>query len=246
MRRPASRTAPALLAELAARQGDREALVDGPRRWSWNSLADAVGECARALAASGIGAGDRVGILAGNRAEWIIGHVAVMSLGAISVGLNTWATAHELAWQLAHAEVRALLVEPRFRERDFLALVREARACGDGLPALALCVAMDACDEADVLSWQDFLARGATVDVTLVDTASAAIDTRTRSVPSAPVSPTVMSTQMFKMRFAMPDRAGTHQRRASRDSMIATAAAPTAGPTACRVPASPPTPAPRR
>jgi len=176
MRRPASRTAPALLAELAARQGDREALVDGPRRWSWNSLADGVGECARALAASGIGAGDRVGILAGNRAEWIIGHVAVMSLGAISVGLNTWATAHELAWQLAHAEVRALLVEPRFRERDFLALVREARACGDGLPALALCVAMDACDEADVLSWQDFLARGATVDVTLVDTASAAID----------------------------------------------------------------------
>ncbi len=175
MRKPASRTAPALLAELAARQGAGEALVDGPRRWSWRTLAGAVDACARALAASGIGAGDRVGILAGNRAEWIIGHFAVMSLGAISVGLNTWATAHELGWQLGHAEVRALLVEPRFRERDFLALVREARACGDGLPALALCVALDACDAADVLAWPDFLARGKAIDPAVVSAAGAAV-----------------------------------------------------------------------
>lgn len=175
MRKPASRTAPALLTELAAQQGAREALVDGTRRWSWHTLADAVDECARALAASGIGAGDRVGILAGNRAEWIIGHFAVMSLGAISVGLNTWATAHELGWQLGHAEVRALLVEPHFRERDFLALVREAQACGDGLPALTLCVALDACDAAEVLAWPDFLARGETIDATVVSKARAAV-----------------------------------------------------------------------
>ncbi|MEQ8663210.1 MAG: AMP-binding protein, partial [Gammaproteobacteria bacterium] len=129
----------------------------------------------RALAAAGIGRGDRVGILAGNRAEWIISHFATLSLGAISVGLNTWATAHELAWQLAHAEVRLLIHEPRFRERDFVALVDQARTHGDGLPALTCRVVLADAAAADTVAWPAFLAGAAGVTPAAVRRASAAV-----------------------------------------------------------------------
>ncbi|MEQ8234937.1 MAG: AMP-binding protein [Gammaproteobacteria bacterium] len=181
MNKPAARTVPALLAELAAGCGRHEALVDGARRWTWAMLAAEVETVACALAAAGIRAGDRVGILAGNRAEWLFTHFATMSLGAISVGLNTWATAHELAWQLAHAEVRLLVVEPRFRERDFLALVAQAgeleHGLGSGLPALGRCVVLAEEAPAEYRAWPDFLAAGAVLDASDVARASAAVGT---------------------------------------------------------------------
>lgn len=144
MNKPASRTTPALLAEITARDPEHEALIDGDRRWSYAAFGADVARLARALFASGVGHGDRVGILAGNRAEWLLGYFAAMSIGAITVGLNTWSTARELAYQLEHAAVKLLFVEPQFRQRDFVALLAEARELANGLPQLRQVVAFDA------------------------------------------------------------------------------------------------------
>ena len=174
MNKPTSLTVPALLAEMVARDPVHLAIVAAGQRLSYAEFAAEVNRAARALHANGIRAGDRVGILMGNRVEWLILDFAVMSLGAITVGLNTWATAYELAYQLRHAQVQLLAIEPYFRNSDFRTLVADARAQADGLGALATVV----CTEeplAGMLSYADFLSAATSVDVSVVAAASAAV-----------------------------------------------------------------------
>lgn len=173
MDKPASRTVPALLTELATTGGDDEAVVDGATRLDYAGLARAADAWSRALVAHGIGRGDRVGILAGNRAEWLLAWLATTGIGAVAVGLNTWATARELAYQLRHAEVRLLLLEPRFLARDFRALLDEARALGDGLPALERVIMFEASN--DVTSLPVWLESGDTVSAATLDAQRAAV-----------------------------------------------------------------------
>ncbi len=174
MNKPDSRTIPSLLAEMVARDPAHLAIVAAGQRLSYAEFAVEVERAARALYAAGIGAGDRVGILMGNRSDWLILDFAVMTLGAITVGLNTWATAYELAYQLRHADVKLLAIEPRFRNSDFRALLAEARAQADGLPSLATVV----CTEeplTGMFSYADFLAAASSVDGQLIAAASAAV-----------------------------------------------------------------------
>ncbi len=133
----------ALLDEITARAPGHCAIIDGARRWTYDELRRDVLRTATALADSGVRHGDRVGILAGNRAEWIVTYFAAMHLGAIAVGLNTWSSARELAYQLAHADVSLLFLEPRFRDRDFIELFNAANAIAPGLPRLRGLVTFD-------------------------------------------------------------------------------------------------------
>lgn len=136
--KPKARTTYELLRELAAVDPNHEALVDtlADQRWSYQALVNDITRCAKSLLASGVNPGDRVGILAGNRAEWIIAHFGISAIGAISVGLNTWSSSYELGYQLEHAAVKLLFVEPRFKDRDFLALVGDAHNTSNGLSSL--------------------------------------------------------------------------------------------------------------
>ena len=94
--KPASRTIPDLIDELAARFPDREALVGSGRRYTYRELRAEVRRIARGLAALGVRRGDKVAILMGNRPEWLIADFAITLLGGVMVGVNTWATAREL------------------------------------------------------------------------------------------------------------------------------------------------------
>lgn len=127
MRMPESRTAPALLDELAARQGEREFFVDGARRYSYAAFQVAARTHARGLMALGFGRGDRIAILMDNRAEWLIAYFAAMSIGAEVVALNCWGSAPELAYQLGHAKVRGLVGSATIRGRPLVALVEDIR-----------------------------------------------------------------------------------------------------------------------
>ena len=164
MNKPTSRTVPELLREMRARDPVHAAVVDGERTWSYAAFERAVDDLARALLADGVERGDRVGILAGNRAEWLISEFAIMSVGAICVGLNTWSTAAELAYQLEHAAVRRLIIEARFRDRDFVRLVDDARPLAGGLPVLDGVIAMDDDSGGGITGWSAYLARGASLD----------------------------------------------------------------------------------
>ena len=137
MKIPAARTAPALLEEMAARFPSRPAVIDADRSVSYASLHQSVSRHATGLRALGVESGSRVGILMGNRLEWLVGYFAAMHLGAEVVGLNTWLTARELAYQLRHAKVEVLLLEPGFLGRDWLAEIDGMRTGDDGgLPAM--------------------------------------------------------------------------------------------------------------
>lgn len=159
MEKPLARTVGALISELAFTNPRVDSIVDGAKRYSYSELVVEVETAGRALIASGIVHGDRVGILAGNRAEWIIIDLAIMHIGAISVGLNTWSSANELAYQLDHAAVRLLFVEPRFREQDFIDLIEQARALASkNLEALGEVIVFDT-DDALSCNWDEFITR---------------------------------------------------------------------------------------
>ena len=93
---PKSRTIPDLLGEIAGRFPDREALVGGGRRFTYAQLQDEVRTFAKGLHALGVRPVDKVAVLMGNRPEWIIADLAICSLGAIMVAVNTWVTSREL------------------------------------------------------------------------------------------------------------------------------------------------------
>jgi long-chain acyl-CoA synthetase len=79
----------ALLEAAVARNPDGEALVCGDQRLTYAQLDLEVGRVAAGLAARGIGKGDRVAMLLGNRIEFVVVMFAASRLGAIWVPMNT-------------------------------------------------------------------------------------------------------------------------------------------------------------
>ncbi|MDE0944443.1 MAG: AMP-binding protein [Alphaproteobacteria bacterium] len=158
MQKPKARTAPALLDEMAARQPEHEAVVDGDRRWSYGQLRTEAQSVAAGLWAIGVRPGDRVAILMGNQAEWLSSYFAILGLGATAVALNTWLTPTEQAYQLNHAEVTTLILADRFRDRDVLAELEQMQTIG--LPALTRLVVLGTRAPAVAINFDDLAALG--------------------------------------------------------------------------------------
>ncbi len=110
-----------------AAYGDREALVDRPagRRWTYGELAAEVDAVALGLLARGVRAGDRVGIWAPNRAEWVFVQYATAKIGAILVNINPAYRVHELEYVLRQAGIRTLVAVPAFKTSDYAAMIDE-------------------------------------------------------------------------------------------------------------------------
>ncbi|RPK56343.1 Long-chain-fatty-acid--CoA ligase [Streptomyces sp. ADI96-02] len=110
--------------------GDREALVDvaSGRRWTYREFGADVDELARALMASGVDKGDRVGIWAVNCPEWVLVQYATARIGAVMVTINPAYRAHELEFVLRQAGIRLLVASLAHRTSDYRALVEQVRA----------------------------------------------------------------------------------------------------------------------
>jgi long-chain acyl-CoA synthetase len=78
--------------------------ADGWEPVSWADAAERVDALARGLLARGVGHGDRVAVLSRTRLEWILLDWAVMSIGAIVVGLYPTSSAKECEYILGHCE----------------------------------------------------------------------------------------------------------------------------------------------
>ena len=105
------------LLEQAGRFGDSDYAVfhNGGRRRAL-TFADherRVASVAAALADRGVGAGDRVAILAANCPEWIITFWATVSLGAVAVACNGWWTRDEIVHALAHTTPALLVADAK-------------------------------------------------------------------------------------------------------------------------------------
>ncbi len=124
MRRWEAETLPGLLGELA--RGSRTALMFQDRAISATELADRAARIAGGLAASGVGAGDRVALWLPNRPEWLELHLALARLGALTVAINTRFRAHEVRDLLERSQARALAFAPGFKGIDFEGILGDA------------------------------------------------------------------------------------------------------------------------
>ena len=147
------------LAATAARVGpDPEAVVEcvTGRRLTYAALLAEVDACALGLHARGVGPGDRVGLWAPNRAEWVILLYAAARLGAIMVNLNPALDADDLAVALRRSGVVLLVAAPGPRTGDHGELIAGIRA---RCPALRDVVLLDVTG-LDHPGWDELLAAG--------------------------------------------------------------------------------------
>jgi len=95
----------------------------GWREVSWVEAGQRVDALANALLARGLGRGDAVAVIARTRLEWVLLDWAVMSIGAVVVGIYPTSTASESAYILAHSEAVLAFAEDD-AQRDKLASVQ--------------------------------------------------------------------------------------------------------------------------
>jgi acyl-coenzyme A synthetase/AMP-(fatty) acid ligase len=96
----------------------RPALVelarDGARReWSFGEVADRSARLAGALSARGVGRGDVVLTLVGNRPEWLLTMVACFRLGAVVLPCTEQLRPHDLRLRLDAADPRLIVADER-------------------------------------------------------------------------------------------------------------------------------------
>jgi len=173
---PSSRTVPGLLDEQAARFPEREALVGGEARYTYAQLREEVRAFAKGLSALGVRKGDHVAILMANRPEWIVADLAVCALGAVMVAVNTWVTARELCYVLAHSDAKLLIASDHFLRYDYFAMLCELEPLAAALPRLERIVHVGARGYKDSLPFDEVYARGRAVGDDEIDRAARAID----------------------------------------------------------------------
>ncbi|WP_407567035.1 class I adenylate-forming enzyme family protein [Polymorphospora sp. A560] len=129
-------TPPALDATVLDRAGrhpERPLYVfDEDRPVSAGEFADLAGRGAAALAALGVGRGDRIAVWAENGLGWLVLLAAAAWRGAALVTLHPGLTTPEMTAALARSRPRRLFVAERVRDRDGRATAAQAVA---GLPA---------------------------------------------------------------------------------------------------------------
>jgi fatty-acyl-CoA synthase len=164
------------LAATAARHAQRDALVDvaAGRRWNYAELLGAVRRLATGLVRAGIGAGDRVGVWAPDRWEWVLVQYATAEIGAILVTLNPAYRARELEYALTQSGVAMVIAARQFKDTDYVALLDEvAPRCG-GLGDVVLL---------DGERWDELA--GAEADPTALAELAAGLDPSTSNTPRA-------------------------------------------------------------
>lgn len=113
-----------VLRRQASRRADREALVDGDRRWTYTELDREVDRHAAALLVAGVRADDLVGVLGRNHATYVLELLALARIGAVSVPLNWRLHATEQSYVVDQAGISVLLYDDDFHD-DAAVLLRQ-------------------------------------------------------------------------------------------------------------------------
>ena len=121
---------------------DREALVSPSQayRATYRQFWEETSLLARALLFRGVKKGDRVGIWSPNRYEWVVVQYATARMGAVLVNVNPAYRLHELEYALNQSGVSTLVLARRFRQADYVEMVREVQL---RCPALKQTVVID-------------------------------------------------------------------------------------------------------
>jgi long-subunit acyl-CoA synthetase (AMP-forming) len=119
------------------RLGDDPAIIDETRdkELSWNELRDAVHRIAGGLSELGVGSGDTVAIMLGNRWEFIPVDLAAVSLGAIPFSIYQTYAPEQIQYLLSDAESKLVITEEAYLDN-----VKKAR---EGLSTLENVIVVD-------------------------------------------------------------------------------------------------------
>ncbi|HZD86761.1 MAG TPA: long-chain fatty acid--CoA ligase [Gaiellaceae bacterium] len=131
------------VAEAPAGPAYLEERPEGWRPVPWAEAADRVEALARGLLTRGVGHGDAVAVLARTRLEWVLLDWAIMSIGAVVVGLYPTSSANECAYVLDHSE--AVLAFAEDEEQ-----IRKLASVQGSLPRLREVVPFDRLPELEV------------------------------------------------------------------------------------------------
>lgn len=123
------KTVGAVLEDAAARWGAREALIVPHQniRWSYRQLDQAADRLAAGFVHLGLAPGDRIGIWAPNRYEWVVTQFASAKAGLILVTINPAYRTSELEYALNKVGCKALVLAPSFKTGDYAAMLEQIR-----------------------------------------------------------------------------------------------------------------------
>jgi long-chain acyl-CoA synthetase len=105
-----------LTAEFAENKGDTVALVDDEGTRTWAELDERINRLANGLRDRGLGVGDTLAIIAGNRREWFEVTLACAHIGVTFVPVNWHCVAEEIAYVLGDSGAKAVVTDDRFAE----------------------------------------------------------------------------------------------------------------------------------
>ncbi|WP_454725391.1 MULTISPECIES: AMP-binding protein [Cupriavidus] len=181
-------TVPALLAGTVARFPDREAVVFREQgvRWTWLEFSQVVDAMAGGLRLLGLVRGDRIGIWAPNRVEWLVTQFATARLGLVLVNINPAYRLSELEYALNKVGCKAIVAAESFKTSRYLEMLQtlapELATSEPGhlqaarLPALRWVIRMGAERTPGMLNYDALLAHGTHAITGELDTISATLD----------------------------------------------------------------------
>ena len=115
-----------VLDNAAGRWPEREALVAREQgiRWTWQELRVQARTLAAGLLAVGLEPGDRIGMLAANRSEWLVAQFGTAYAGLVLVNINPGYRPSELEYALNKVGCRALITETHIKSSDYLSMLQ--------------------------------------------------------------------------------------------------------------------------
>jgi len=160
---------------------NREALVVVHQniRWTYNQLNDKVVKCAKALIACGLLKGDRVGIWAPNRSEWLVLQIATAKVGIILVNINPSYRKHEVSYALNQSGCKMIVSADQFKTSHYTEMISslapelKVSAFGDPecsqLPDLKMAVVLSGSPPDGFLSWSGLLEKSSLISQEEID-----------------------------------------------------------------------------
>ena len=124
---------------------------------TWAGYLTVAREVCAGLAELGVGRGEHVGILSGNRAEWHLADLGALANGCVTVPIYQTSSVAQVEYILGHSEARVCFVDTH----EQLGKVLEARRALPKLDHVVVIEGTGRADDTAVLSFTDLRVRGA-------------------------------------------------------------------------------------
>lgn len=142
----------AMLLSAAGQHPHAHALVDGQQRWTWLQLQTTSRQVARGMQHLGLKPGDRVALLLGNRAEFVLALYGVALLGAVAVPMSTRDSAKGIKFILNQCTARAVITQS-----DMHTLLPDQLADGTPLVKVVCASTSEDCQARNATPWEMLL-----------------------------------------------------------------------------------------